>query len=114
MVIVSPASTDVHLGTNTDANRGLPAWRVRLKKGYDCQSQISIHRVLILQLTSQPMGLLLVLEISSISFQSRFATSARNLQEQKLAVVQRCRPEARACWRKGPHTESTTPLSRGL
>jgi hypothetical protein len=34
MVIVSPVSTPVHLGMKTDATLGLPAWRVRLKKGY--------------------------------------------------------------------------------
>lgn len=39
------------------------------------------------KLTSQPIGLFLVLEISSISFQSRLATNARNLQERSQPLV---------------------------
>lgn len=36
------------------------------------------------QLTSQPIGLFLLLAMSSISFQSRFATSARSLEVEYL------------------------------
>lgn len=82
IVIVSPGARPLHLGTNIAATRGFPACNVRLKNG--CQegytlSVLAIQNISHPARTSQPIGLFLVFAISSISFQSRFATKARRL-----------------------------------
>ena len=103
MVMISAGSRPVHLGTKTAARRGLPACRVWLKKG--CNVGVSGRRgkglERVMGPTSQPMGLLRVLEISSISFQSRLATRAWRLWW--------CVSYRRGfVWGKGErHTEST-------
>lgn len=100
MLTVSPGcSVGAALGMKTAASLGLPAERIRAKKG------------------SQPMGDLRVLERVSSSAQSRLATKARSLGR-VLACVGGARVEegrgGEDNGKGGRRTESTKLSSLGL